>query len=460
MTTDTSRDARLIEVSTRPTFESVHSRDAEVVRATDLELGKFIDTATLAAATSLPAPSGPVRTVLMTGATGYLGRFLCLSWLKRLAQVDGKLICIARGDDAVAARRRIEGAIDSGDAELSRHFRDLADRHLEVLAGDLAEADLDLDTGTWDRLAQSVDLIVHCAALVNHVLPYRELFGPNVVGTAEIIRLAISTRLKPVTYISTVSFTVLPGGGSMGEDEDVRQRIPVRPLDDSYANGYQNSKWAGEVLLHEAHDLCGLPVAVFRPAMTLAHSRYAGQLNVHDRFTRLLFSIVLTGLAPRSFYRLDAKGNPQRAHFEGLPADFTAEAVTMLGAAATSGFHAYNVLNTHDDGISLDQIVDWLIAAGHDIKRIDDYDEWLRRFRSAMESLPAEPRRRSVLRLLNAYTVPAPPMPSGQASAEGFRAAVKSAGIGATGDVPHVTSSLINKYVADLRHLGRLYDVT
>ncbi|AOW94147.1 hypothetical protein BFN03_19600 [Rhodococcus sp. WMMA185] len=449
MTTGISADAR-------PTFESVHGCDANVVRAADLALGKFIDAATLAAAPSLPAPPGPVRTVLMTGATGYLGRFLCLSWLERLAQVDGKLICIARGDDAEAARRRIEEALDSGDAELSRHFRALADPHLEVLAGDLAEADLGLDTGTWDRLAQSVDLIVHCAALVNHVLPYRRLFGPNVAGTAEIVKLALSTRLKPVNYLSTFAVAVLPGGGSMGEDQDVRQKIPTRPLDDSYANGYRTSKWAGEVLLRETHDLCGLPVAVFRPSMILAHGRYGGQLNVHDRLTRLIFSIVVTGLAPRSFYRLDADGNRQRAHYDGLPADFAAEAITALGAEATAGYHTYHVLNTHDDGISMDRIVDWLIEAGNDIKRIDDYDEWLRRFRSAMESLSDERRRRSVLRLLNAYTVPAPPIPSGQASAEGFRAAVKSAGIGETGDVPHVTPSLINKYVADLRHLGRL----
>ena len=49
---------------------------------------------------------------------------------------------------------------------------------------------------TWQRLADTVDLIVHPAAHVNHVLPYRQLFGPNVVGTAELIRLAITTRLK------------------------------------------------------------------------------------------------------------------------------------------------------------------------------------------------------------------------------------------------------------------------
>ena len=56
------------------------------------------------------------------------------------------------------------------------------------------------------------------------------------------------------------------------------------------------------MLLREAHDLCGLPVAVFRSDMILAHSRYAGQLNVPDAFTRLIFSLLATGIAPRTFY--------------------------------------------------------------------------------------------------------------------------------------------------------------
>ncbi len=60
--------------SKRPTFASVHGRDADVVDASDLTLDKFIDAATLAAAPKLPAPSGEVRTVLLTGATGFLGR--------------------------------------------------------------------------------------------------------------------------------------------------------------------------------------------------------------------------------------------------------------------------------------------------------------------------------------------------------------------------------------------------
>ena len=58
------------------------------------------------------------------------------------------------------------------------------------------EQNLGLDQRTWQWLADTVDLIVDPAALVNHVLPYSELFGPNVVGTAELIRIALTTRLQ------------------------------------------------------------------------------------------------------------------------------------------------------------------------------------------------------------------------------------------------------------------------
>ncbi|SKW43253.1 putative fatty-acid-CoA ligase [Mycobacteroides abscessus subsp. abscessus] len=61
------------------------------------------------------------------------------------------------------------------------------------------------------------------------------------------------------------------------EDSDVRVMSAERQINDGYANGYGNSKWAGEVLLREAHDLAGLPVRVFRSDMILAHSDYHGR---------------------------------------------------------------------------------------------------------------------------------------------------------------------------------------
>ncbi|RZT15897.1 fatty acid CoA ligase FadD9 [Mycobacterium sp. BK558] len=440
-----------------PTPDSVHGPNAATIRATDLTLDKFLPQELLAHARTLPPPTGDApATVLLTGANGYLGRFLALEWLQRLAETGGTLICLLRGTDDDSARARLEQIFRDADPDLSAHFRALAAEHLEVISGDISTPHFGLDPQVWDALATRVDLIVHPAALVNHVLPYRQLFGPNVVGTAEIIRLALSERLKPVNYLSTVSVAMTVDPDVFTEDGDIREISAARPVDDSYANGYGNSKWAGEVLLREAHDLCGLPVSVFRSGMILADRRYAGQVNVPDMFTRLIYSLLVTGLAPESFYQRPQEGGRSRAHYDGLPVDFVAQSITVLGAGTTRGFRSYDVMNPHDDGVSLDVFVDWLIEAGHRIDRVDDYGQWLIRFETALRALPEEQRQHSVLPLLSAYSRPDTPVLGSLAPASVFRESVQANAIGADADIPHLSRQLIDKYVTDLRRLGLL----
>jgi fatty acid CoA ligase FadD9 len=438
----------------RPTFASVHGRDATEARARDLTLDKFIDAQTLAAAPSLPGPSTEVRTVLLTGATGFLGRYLALEWLERMDLVDGRLICLVRAKDDAAARERLDKTFDSGDPELLRHYRELAADHLEVIAGDKGEADLGLDPQTWQRLADTVDLIVDPAALVNHVLPYSQLFGPNALGTAELIRIALTTRQKPFVYVSTIGVGAGIELSKFTEDADIRVISPTRNVDDSYANGYSNSKWAGEVLLREAHDLCGLPVSVFRCDMILADTTYAGQLNLPDMFTRMMLSLVATGIAPGSFYELDPDGNRQRAHYDGLPVEFIAEAISTLGERVVDGFETYHVMNPYDDGIGLDEYVDWLIDAGYPVERIGSYGAWLHRFETAIRALPEQQRQASLLPLLHNYQHPEKPIRGSIAPTDRFRTAVQDAKIGPDKDIPHVTREVIVKYVTDLQLLG------
>ncbi len=440
----------------RPTFASVHGRGAAEAHASDLTLDKFIDAQTLAEAGSLPGPSAEVRTVLLTGATGFLGRYLALEWLQRMDLVGGTVICLVRAKDNDAARERLDAVFDSGDPELLRLYRRLSAEHLEVIAGDKGEPNLGLAPDTWQRLADTVDLIVDPAALVNHVLPYEQLFGPNALGTAELIRIALTTRIKPFAYVSTIGVGVGIEAGAFTEDADVRVISATRTVDDSYANGYSNSKWAGEVLLREAHDLCGLPVSVFRCDMILADTTYAGQLNLPDMFTRMMLSLVATGIAPASFYEVDADGNRQRAHYDGLPVEFIAEAISTLGADVVDGFETYHVMNPYDDGLGLDEYVDWLIAAGYSIQRVGNYAGWLARFETAIRALPERQRQASLLPLLHNYQRPEKPIRGSVAPTDRFRAAVRSAKVGRDKDIPHVTPDVIVKYATDLELLGLL----
>ncbi len=435
-----------------------------VVHARDLTLDKFIDAATLACSPTLPGPSGEVRTVLLTGATGFLGRYLTLQLLEQMEQVDGKLICLVRADSDRDGRRRLRATFDSGDPELLRHFDELAAEHLVVVAGDKGEANLGLGPQAWQLLADTVDLIVDSAAVVNAALPYSELFGPNVVGTAELIRIALTTKLKTFAFVSTATVGAQIEPAVFTEDADIRVISPTRTTDGGLAVGYGNSKWAGEVLLREANDLCGLPVAVFRCDMILADCTYAGQLNLADTVTRMALSVLATGIAPRSFYELDSQGNRQRAHFDGLPVEFVAEAIATLGAHAIDGFQTYHVMNPHDDGYGLDEFVDWLVDEGFPIERVGDFGEWLGRLETGLRLLPDRQRQHSVLPLLmllrdSKHLQPRKPMCGSYAPADRFRAAVQDAKIGPdknSPDVPQVSAKIIVKYATDLQLMGLL----
>ena len=45
--------------------------------------------------------------------------------------------------------------------------------------------------------------------------------------------------------------------------------------------------------------------------------------------------------------------------------DFVAEAISTLSIRMVDGFETYHVMNPHDDGIGLDEYVDWVIEAGY-----------------------------------------------------------------------------------------------
>jgi fatty acid CoA ligase FadD9 len=169
---------------------------------------------------------------------------------------------------------------------------------------------------------------------------------------------------------------------------------------------------------------------------------------------------VATGIAPESFYELGSDGQRQRAHYDGLPVEFIAEAISTLGehVALESGgaFETYHVMNPYDDGIGMDTFVDWLIDAGYKIERVGEYGKWLARFETALRSLPDKQRQASLLPLLHNYQRPETPVQGSIAPTDVFRAAVQEAKIGPDKDIPHVSAPVIVKYITDLQLLGLL----
>ncbi len=436
----------------RATHDDVHGKGCTRLRAADLTLDQFIPAELLNAATSLPpASTKEPRTVLLTGANGFLGRFIALEWLEKLSQNNGKLICLGRGADDAGAEARMREAFASGDKVLEERFEALANNQLKCIAGDLSAPKLGLSPERWAELTERVDAITHVGALVNHKMSYRQLFRPNVAGTAELIALALTKRKKRFVNISTIAIAIGENSKALSEEADIRTTIPELQLRDGYAAGYAASKWAAEILLREANEHFDVPVNVFRPNMILAHRLYRGQLNVPDVFTRLILSLALTGIAPQSFY----KGAIERAHYEGLPVDFIAKAVVAISGDKRTGHQTYHVLNPHDDRVSMDTFVTWIEQSGIPIERLSEYADWRTRFEAALRALPEEVRTMTSLPALEVFDSPVEAVPGSSLPAEQFKCVVKEV-FTETGDIPHLDEALIKKYLADLKALELL----
>lgn len=356
--------------------------------AEDFRVEAFIDGATLNAAAVLPAAPWPACSVLLTGANGFLGGRLALAWLERLARTGGRLVCLVRPSHTRSARERLEARFAHLDPTTAARWRTLAADHLEVVAGDISAPRLGLDAATYDRLAHGIEAIGHCAALVNHRLEYRHLRRPNVIGTAEIVRLALTHRRKPIDLISTI------GVAPLGE----RLR-----LDGSYANGYFASKWACEQLLRSTHATTALPIRILRSGLVLPDRHLAGERNPDDILSRLIHSLLLTGLAPPGFSSNEAGGESVGFHASGLPVDQLAQAIVALGDVAPEGFQLLTLGGPADGWFPLEALVERIEASGFPLQRTASYGEWLERIEAALRRLPAEQRALSLLDVLEAY---------------------------------------------------------
>src|SRR5260370_38189039 len=111
-------------------------------------------------------------------------------------------------------------------------------------------------------------------------------------------------------------------------------------------------------------------------------------------------------------------------------------------------------MNPHDDGMGVEEFVDWLIEDGNSIPRIGGHGEWLQRFETTLRALPERQRHASLLPLLHNYQQPDKPINGAIAPTDRFPAAVQEAKIGPDKDIPHISPRIIPKDNAHLRRSG------
>ena len=254
-------------------------------------------------------PLSEAKTILLTGVTGFLGPFVLTDLIEN---TSARILCLIRFMDPHDSDK------PAGLARLRRNLLDYGLWHdsilhrIEVLPGTLSRKRFGLTQAVFDKLAERVDYIVHAGATVNLVYPYGPLRNANVGGTREILRLAGQSGAT-VQYISTNGI-LPPSDKSYPEDA----MVDIDAVPDQLVDGYGQSKWVAEKLLHEARDR-GMPVRVIRLGTISGHS-VSGSTNNYDLFTAIIVESLHLGYAP------DIKN--WRA--EMTPVDYVSKAIVAL----------------------------------------------------------------------------------------------------------------------------------
>ncbi len=200
-----------------------------------------------------PAPE--IRTVLLTGATGFLGAYTVAEILKT---TNAQLYCLVRPKRGENGKDRIEKQMRYYEVwGADEAWQSAWDQRLHVIDGDVTLPRMGMSDAMYETLAETVDAIFHGAAHVNFIYPYEALRATNVLGIHEIIQFAFHLRIKPVHHLSTAAIWPM-GAQYTYYEKDSIDHVGILNL------GYDEAKWVGERCLLHAADR-GLPVARYRP---------------------------------------------------------------------------------------------------------------------------------------------------------------------------------------------------
>ncbi len=287
-------------------------------------------------------PKQPPRVVLLTGATGFVGKALLAALIAR-DSVD-KIHCVAVRDPSKLGTWQ-------------RHPK------LTVHSGDLADPSLSLTLEDQKHLARTVDLVIHNGADVSFLKPYTSLREPNVFSTRFLVSLAAPRRI-PIHYISSASV----GRLLLQASQDGNTKLPAVSLAHSppgaeWADGYTASKWASEALLeHAAISHLAVPVVVHRLSSVTANNSVSTANNNSDSLTQATDVI---GSVVNYSLHLRAVPDPAMAGWRGA-LDFVS-----VGRAADGVVASAFISEPSSNGIPAKQAIKFLFQSSEQIVPVE-----------------------------------------------------------------------------------------
>ncbi|WP_414575222.1 thioester reductase domain-containing protein [Anabaena sp. CCY 9402-a] len=296
--------------------------------------------------------------LLLTGATGFIGAFLLRELLNK---TTASVYCLIKAENFETATQRIIKTLQDYQIWDSSYLE-----RIIPIVGDLAQPKLGLSELEFENLANQIDVIYHNGARVNHTEPYNRLKPANVLGTQEILRLASQSKLKPVHLISSISIFAANNNSNLQVTEDDNLDNYGIPI-----GGYAQSKWAAEKLAITAINR-GIPVNIYRLGAVSGDSK-TGAFNQDDFLYKLLLGYIQLGSIPDTAMPLEI-----------LPVDYVCSAIIEL-SKISSHYQIFHIIQPKP--VSSEIVFEQLKKIGFEIEKTS-YDQWRNKILEIAQNSP------------------------------------------------------------------------
>lgn len=235
------------------------------------------------------------KNILITGGTGFLGSYL----VEELAQKFAKVYILSRQGSLIK-------------------FKHL--NNVEFVSGDITNLDvINFEGKVRSEFLDSIDTVLHAAALYELSATHSATFLQNVVGTQNMIHFMNSMKnLKAFYYVSTIA---------VGDPEAFFLNENELPKRSTFNDHYSETKYAAEKIVRD-NITTKYVTRIFRPAIIVGDSKTKempkidGPYYFIKAFKKYGHALKLVPMIPLSF-------NP-RAKIPLIPVDHCAQFISKL----------------------------------------------------------------------------------------------------------------------------------
>jgi NAD(P)-dependent dehydrogenase (short-subunit alcohol dehydrogenase family) len=267
----------------------------------------------------------------VTGATGFIGRFLLAELLKR----EGTIYVLCRAS-----------SLDKLDELRARLGTD--DQRVVAVLGDLAKPLLGVEPAEVERLNGSIEHFFHLAAIYDLTADADSQRVANVEGTRHAVQLAEAVHAGHFHQVSSIAAAGLYRGTFTEDMFDEAQDVEHNP--------YYLTKHESEAVVRNE---CAVPWRVYRPGAVVGHSE-TGEIDKIDGPYYFFRTIQrLRGALPSWLRLVGVDGG----EINLVPVDYVAKAMDFLAHQPGLDGQAFHL--TDPDPLTVGGLLQVLTKAAH-----------------------------------------------------------------------------------------------